>query len=82
MNGFLFTCVVVVILVSAIGYVCAALDLHWPLPVKQIVLAVVLALTLSTALYAAEIVMLGCNDFERYSFLWYISGCFWGEHSS
>jgi hypothetical protein len=73
--------VFIVSMLVAIGYRCAAKDLGWDVPaVRRILIALVIALSLATTLYAAEIVIIGCHDVTKYGLLWWLLWC--AEHSS
>lgn len=80
----MFFLLVGVVFVLAGGVlVCVKHDVtHLYVSVKRIVIGFVLAFALGSVLYAAEVPVLGCNDFEKYSFIWYLNGCFLWEHSS
>lgn len=58
-------------------------DIGVDLPVARLMWALVVALLLSGVVYAAEVYAPDvCNLYEKYSFMWYVNGCFFGEHSS
>lgn len=49
-------------------------------PIGGIVVAFLLALALTTVVWAAEIMPMTCNDLEPYSLLWYVMLCMGPSH--
>jgi hypothetical protein len=75
----------VVFLVGAVGYYCAAKDLNLdPVTVRRVLVGLLFAYVLSqTIVFAMEVYRPDvCNLYEKYSFMWYLNGCFWNESSS
>jgi hypothetical protein len=56
---------------------------EWFEVVRRITGALIVALVLSTILWASEVSTPNyCDLYEKYSFMWYANGCFLWEHSS
>lgn len=61
---------------------CFCLDTGYRPPVRRMVSGLIAAMALAAVVYAAELPVKTCNDFEKYSFFWYFNLCFLYEGSS
>jgi len=69
-------------LVVLIGLFCVRNDapLYYPM-LTRLLFGVATASALATAVAYIIVAVIGCNDVDKYSFLWYAMGCWYDEHS-
>lgn len=74
---------VVLLGLAALGRYYWLVDVGRRPQIKRFIGSMLFVLLLARAVvYAAEVQIYGCADYEKYSLWWYLNGCMFGEHSS